>query len=128
MTWDRSRAAPALAALIEAAADPLVTVFEAAPDTLNAPALVCSEPARVAKRTAGMGVDECEFVVIGLTGLDQSDQLAALLDTVDKAVMSDPTLGGVAQTSMVTEYRNWRPVSIGGANFRAADAAIRIDM
>jgi len=131
MTWQRAPVATALAAMFTAAtADqvPPVSCFERPPETLNAPALVCTDPATVGKRTAGMGVDQTEFVVTDVCALELSDDLDALLDVADRAILADPTLGGVVLTSVVTEYRNWRPLQIGGAPFRAADLAIRIDL
>ena len=127
MTWHRAPVAAALAAAFQAA-DPAVAVFAVAPGTLNAPALVCTDPASVTKRTAGMGVDQTEFVVLAVVGLDQADELGDLLNEADAAIMADPTLGGVCLTSTVVEYRNYRQLNVAGADFRAADLAIRIDM
>jgi hypothetical protein len=111
-----------------AAADPLVSAFALPPETFNPPALVCTDPAVVTKRTAGMGVDQCEFVVIAAVGLAQADDLDGLCDLADKAILADPTLQGVARAAMVTEARNFRPLKVGGTDYRAADLAIRIDM
>ena len=126
MTWNRAAVAAALADAF-AAADPLISAFERPPATLNPPALVCSDPATVTKRTAGMGVDRTEFVVIAVVGLEQADELDALLDTADRAIFADPTLGGVCQVAVVVENRNFRALNIGGADFRAADLAVQID-
>jgi hypothetical protein len=127
MTWRRGPVATALAAVF-AAADPAVSVFETAPGTINAPALICTDPSVVVKRTAGMGVDQTEFIVTAAVGLDQADEMSDLLDVADRAIFADPTLGGVVQTAVVVEYRNYRPLQVGGADFRAADLAVRIDM
>ena len=53
--------------------------------------------------------------------------MSALLDLADQAILADPTLGGVCYAAMVTEYRNYRHLIVGGADFRAADLAIQID-
>jgi len=127
MTWAR---APVAAALTEmfAAADPTLAVFAQAPGTVNPPALICTDPTIVTKRQAGMGVDQTEFIVTAIVGLDQADTMSAVLDLADKTIMADPTLGGVCLAGMVTEYRNYRVLTIGGGDYRAADLAVRIDM
>jgi hypothetical protein len=127
VTWSRGPVAAALADAF-ATADPAVACFEIPPGTVNAPALICTDPATVTKRVAGMGVDQTEFIVTAAVGLDQANEMSALLDLADQAIMADPTLGGVCQMAMVTEYRNYRLLTVGGAEFRAADMAIRIDM
>lgn len=126
MTWARQPVAEALAEAFAAAA-PLVSCFEKPPATLNPPALVCTDPQSVLKRTAGMGVDRAEFIVTAIVGLEQADELDALLDTADQAIFADPTLGGVCYVATTTEYRSYRQLNIGGADYRAADIAITID-
>lgn len=126
MTWSRAPVAAALADAF-AAADATVSCFERPPATLNPPALICTDPQTVFKRTAGMGVDRCEFLVTAVVGLEQADELDALMDMADKAVFADPTLGGVCQVAVVVEYRSFRSLNVGGADFRAADLAIQID-
>lgn len=127
MSWKRRPVAESLADMF-ALADPTVSAFAVQPATFNVPALICTDPATVTKRSAGMGVDQAEFIVVAAVGLEQADDLDDLLTLADTCVLADPTLGGVCLTSMVIECRNFRALNVGGSDYRAADMAIRIDM
>lgn len=105
-----------------------MNVFDRPPPTVNAPALVVVDPTSRMLHTAGMGVDQTELIVTAVVGLDQVDELDDLTNVAIGAIAGDPTLGRVVLTATVTEVRNWRRLVVGGAEFRAADLAIRIDM
>lgn len=127
MSWQRAPVVAALVAAFSEAAEH-VAVFKVSPATVNPPALVCVDPVTVTKRTSAMSVDQTDFAVTAIVALDQADELSALLDTADSAVMADPTLGKTVWAATPIEYRNFRLLTIGGAEYRAADLIIRIDL
>lgn len=127
MSYSRAPVAAALVAAFRAA-DPAMNVFDKPPATINAPALVVVDPTTRQLHVAGMGVDQTEMVVTAVVGLEQADTLDDLMNTAIAAIAAEPTLGRVVMTATVTEARNWRRLVVGGADFRAADLAVRIDM
>lgn len=127
MSYSRPPVAAALTEAFQTAA-PWVNVFDRPPATINAPALVVVDPTTRQFSNAGMGVDQTELIVTAVVGLEQVDDLDDLMNLAASAIKADPTLGRLVMTATVTEGRNWRALTVGGANFRAADLAVRIDM
>jgi len=131
MTWQRAPAAAALVGKLSAAvaAGTLpVTVFDKPPATLNAPALVVGRPLEVRYATAAFGIDEAELPVVVVAGADGDDMLDSLITTVREAVAPDPTLGGVVQSAIVSLERNWRNLTVAGADVLTADVLLTIQM
>jgi hypothetical protein len=61
-------------------------------------------------------------------GLEQSDELDGLANSAAAAIFLDPTLAGAVQVSKVTELRNWRIVTAGGAELLSCEIALESRM
>jgi hypothetical protein len=129
MSWDGSVARPALAATLATAFEGTnVSVFAAPPSTINPPALVVQYPQTVVKWAPTFITDTATWSVMGAVGLEQSDELDSMLNTVAEAVRADPTLAGAVQVSKVTEIHNWRIVAVGGIEVLAAEVVLESRM
>ena len=130
MSWDGTAARAAMAAVLTAATeDTNVSVFSAPPSTFNAPALVVQYPQTVTKYVASMTVDLTSWTVMCAVGLEnQSDQLDDLASLVTDVIFASPSLGGVAQSSKVTELRNWRILIVSGVELLTCEVALETRM
>lgn len=127
MSWDRTAAAAALAEMLRSAL-PEVPVFEAPEATFNAPALVCQFPTSVLLSSPSFGVDTASWAVLAAVGAAEADRLDELLASATAVVRLDPTLGRVVQTTRPLEWRNWRLLTVAGAELLAADLALETRM
>jgi hypothetical protein len=129
MTWDGAAARAGLNTVLSAAFEGTnVSVFPAPPSTFNAPALIGQYPLTVTKFVPSFGVDTAAWSVMAAVGLEQSDELDGLANDAAAAIFLDPTLGGVVQVSKVTELRNWRIVTAGGAELLSCEIALETRM
>ncbi len=128
MSWDRPAAAGALVEVLEAATASTVSVFDKPPATFNPPALVINYPTTVAKHNPAFAIDLASFTVLAAVGVDQGDSLDELLGTVTAAVEADPSLTAVVQHAKPVEWRNWRILTVAGADMLAADVALEVRM
>jgi len=116
-----------LADAIEPVADGSITIYDAPPSTLNAPAVVVGHVLDVTYATAGLGVDTVQLPVICIGPLwDGEDVLEELIGLVRSAIRADPQLGGAVGGVTPNGERNWRAVKIGGADFMAVDVVLDI--
>ena len=128
MSWARTPVAAALVDMLTAATEGAVTVFDRPPATFNVPAMVVADPTRVEYRTPAFGVDLARISVICAAGADQVDMVDDLIAVAVAALQADPSLGGAVQVCQVIEQANWRVLTVGGAEFRAADVVLEIRM
>jgi hypothetical protein len=127
MSWDRAKAAAALANVL-AGADPAATAFPAPPYTVNAPAFIVGLPPVVTYNTEAFGVDEADLPVICVAGDGDFDTVDGLKAAAIAAVAADPHLAGTVAVAVAAEERNWRRITAGGAQMTAVDLIIRIRM
>ena len=127
MSWDRSKAAPALAEAI-AAANPAVSVFDKPPLTLNPPAIVVGRQTEVAFATSAFGVDEATLPVFCVGPADGDDIVAGLITAARDAIDVDPTLGGIVQRCDPVAERNWRGINVAGTELLQAELSLLIRM
>jgi hypothetical protein len=127
VSWDRQKAAHALAELL-AAAVPEAAVFETPPAGFNPPALIVQYPSIVTLSSPSFGTDVAAWVVLCAVGPGEPGPLDELLADATAAVRLDPTLGRVTQSTRPVEWRNWRLLSVTGAEYLAADLALETRM
>jgi hypothetical protein len=127
MSWDRAKAAAALANVL-AGAEPAATAFAEPPYTLNPPAYIVGLPPIVTYASAAFAVDEAELPVICVAADGAFDTVDTLKAAAVGAVAADPTLAGTVQVAWPAEERNWRRITAGGAQMSAVDLIIRIHM
>jgi hypothetical protein len=120
--------AAALGEVLSAATAGAVTVFERPPATFNVPAIIVADPTRVAYGLPTFGMDQATLSVVCAAGGDEVDYLDGLIATVVTALKDAATLGGVVQACWVKEQSNWRMLTVGGAEYRAADVVLEITM
>jgi hypothetical protein len=128
VTWDHVPAAQGLAAVLKAALDPDVAVFDHPPRSLNAPAAVVGRPLEVRYSVAALSIDEADVPVVGVHGFDRDVELAELLVQIRAAVEGDFTLGGAVQRATPSLQRNWRQATVSGVPLLAADLVVTITM
>jgi hypothetical protein len=133
VAWARSPFAQATADALTAglAAYPLTpapSVFAAPPLTLNPPALVVGRPTEVIYSTAGFWIDIATVSIVCLGALQGEDTIDALITYARGVVAADPRLAGVVQSVTASREQSWREVSIGGADFLAADLVLTVQM
>lgn len=127
MTWDRAKAARALADVLEAAV-PRASVFPAPPATFNPPAFVVQFPQTVTFAQPAFGVDVTTWSVLAAVGADQAAELDELLAEAKAAVLLDQTLGRATQVTRPTELRSWRLLNVAGAEVLAAELVLETRM
>jgi hypothetical protein len=129
MTWDRAAAAGALAGLLEAATDGAgVAVYPKPPKGFTPPALIVQLPTRVAKHSPAFGTDFTEWTVLVGVDIEGADELDDLLGVATAAVEDSPTLAGATAFTRVVEWRNWRILNVGGADYLVAEVALETRM
>lgn len=128
MSWSRTPVAAALGEVLTAATEGAVTVFERPPATFNVPAFIVADPTRVEYRTPAFGIDLARISVICAAGADGVDLVDNLIATAVAALQADQGLGGAVQSCQVIEQSNWRMITVGGAEYRAADVVLEIRM
>jgi hypothetical protein len=127
MTWNRTDAAAAVTAALQATMGETVFVYGKPPATVNPPAVIVGRPSEVRYSTVAFAIDEAVLPVscVGpADGDDTVDQLAAMV----RASFPDPTLGGVVQACWPADERAWRQVSIAGVDVLIADVNLSIQM
>jgi hypothetical protein len=128
VTWDRAPVAAALVEVLTAATAGLVTIHPKPPNTVNAPAVVVSRVESVAYSAAALGIDAVVLPVVIAGGADQDDAVDQLKATVRAAIAADWMLGGIVQSCVATEERNWRLVNSAGIDLLAVDLILTIQM
>jgi hypothetical protein len=129
MTWKRQPLADTLAAQISAYASDAYSspsVFGNPPQTFNVPAIVVYYPRLVRFSAVAFSIDEIELVVTCFGGMDGVIMVDTLADIVRQAVMTDPSIGGTAQSAHPLEQLNWRGMNVAGADFLATDVVLAI--
>jgi hypothetical protein len=129
VTWSRAPVATALVAQLSAALGPGVKVHHAPPEVINGPCVVVSRPQLVACSTIAPAVDEVTLPIVVASGIEQEDNLDAILATCRSAVMADSTLQGSVHVAYPTEIRNWRNLTgAGGIQLLLAELIITLQM
>ncbi len=127
MSWDRAKVAAALVDVIGAAT--AVKIHERPPELLNPPCVVISRPQPVTYGVAGMSIDEASLPVVIVGGIETEDGVEDLKNTVRQALSVDPGLGGVVQSCVPTEERNWRNVTgAGGIQLLLVEVVLTVQM
>jgi hypothetical protein len=127
MSWNRPKAAAALAAALEGV-EPAVTCFTSPPYTLNPPAYVVGLPESVTYDTAAFGIDDAELPVICLAGDGDFDTVDDLKAAAIAAIAADTGLSGSVAVAVAASERNWRRITAGGAQMSAVDLIVNIRM
>jgi hypothetical protein len=127
VSWDRLVASRALADALQAVGSN-VTVLDTPKTTFNPPALVVGFPTTVTKHQPAFATDSTVLVVMAAVGPTDADGLDQLLTDATEVIEKDPTLGGAVQTTVVTEWRNWRALTVSGGENLVADLGLRIQM
>jgi hypothetical protein len=127
VSWDRPKAAHALAQVLEAAL-PEVSVFDHPPPTMNPPALVVQLPTTVVPSSPTFGTDTATWTVLAAVGADQADGLDDLLRSASAAIKLNPRLDGATQLTRVTEWRDWRLMAVAGAELMVAHLVLETRM
>lgn len=127
MSWDRPKAAAALADVLEAGTDDLVAVFESPPASMNAPALVIMRPTVMFHQPA-FAVNKITWSVTAAVGVGADDTLDGLIGLARQAIDGDPTLGGAVQICRATEQRPRGIVNIAGADFLTEELILNARM
>jgi hypothetical protein len=125
MTWNRTAAAKAVAAAIEA--QTTVTVLARPPQTLNPPVIVVGRPDQVRYAEFAFGVDDVDLPVICVGAADGEDMVDQLVGLVRES-FADPTLGGQLVSCVAAMERNWRNVTVGGVDLLQAEVLLAIRM
>jgi hypothetical protein len=113
---------------VAASAWPAATVFTQPPATLNAPAVVVGWPFEVRYSAVAFSIDEADLPVTVVAGADGGDTIDGLIAVVRAAVLPDPSLAGAVQSATATLERNWRNLSVAGAEVLTADVLVTIQM
>ena len=61
-------------------------------------------------------------------GADDMDGVEALKAAIRQAIAAEPTLGDTVQLAYAEAERNWRVLSIGGADLLTVDVILQIRM
>jgi hypothetical protein len=105
-----------------------VTVLDTPKVTFNPPALTVGFTVTVTKHSPAFAIDTAQLNVLAAVGPMDADALDDLLGAATEAIEKDPTLGGAVQTTVVTEWRNWRALTVSGGENLVADLSLRIQM
>jgi hypothetical protein len=128
VSWDRATVAAALVELVESATGG-VKCHPLPPETLNGPCVVVMRPQPVVYATAGLGVDEATLPLAVVSGIEQEAAIDSLKQQVTKAILADPTLGGLVVNCWPSEERNWRNVTgAGGIQLLLVELILMIHM
>jgi hypothetical protein len=138
VSWDRSVAAPALAAAITAAAGtvtdpdtelevPALRVFDKPPGTINPPSVVVGRPTEVRYAAIAFGIDDVVLPVLVVGAVDGEDTIASII-TVVRGAVTDVQLGGAVQVCYPLFERNWRQVNVAGVDLLSAEVTFSIQM
>lgn len=116
--------------LVDATADlaPLPSVFDTPPTSVNPPALIVQFPTTITKHVPTFAIDQVDWTVSAVAGLGDPETLDELLAVATAAVEADPSLGQVVQICKPVEHRNWRLLTVAGADFLAADLILETRM
>ena len=131
MSWDRPTAAAALVEVLSgatAALTPPPSCFTSPPSSFNPPALVVYLPTIVTKHIPAFGIDRIQLVVLVAAGTSEADLVDQLLGLATDAIQADKSLGGAVQLCNPDEWRNWRILTVAGADLMAADLALTLHM
>ncbi len=131
MSWDRGAAADALVAVATAATAPLIppaTCLPKPPATFNPPTVVVQFPLTVTKHSPAFAIDVADLALLVAVGAPEGELLDQMLGLLDDAIQADQTLGGVVQVAKPTQWRNWRILTVAGADLLCADLALTIQM
>jgi hypothetical protein len=126
VTWNRTDATQAVVAALQAGLGATVFVFDKPPATLNPPAVVVGRP-DVTYATAAYGVDQATLPVLCVGAVDGEDTVDGLITGV-RAALAEPSLGGAVNSCVAAGERNWRNVTVAGAELLQAEVTLTIRM
>jgi len=127
VTWDRSKVADALVAVLTPATG--VVVHPLPPETINPNCVVVGRPTSVTYGSFGFGIDEAEVPVMVVGGVESEEAIDGLKASCRAAVFADATLGGKVQRAVATGERNWRNYTgAGGIQLLIVELVLQITM
>lgn len=110
-------------------------VFDYVPDQINPPLAIATLDTITYHNAMALGDPEMEFLITVVLGRINERTATANLDgytsptgasSIRAAIEGDTTLGGVANTCIVTGASNVRPVSQADAVYLAVDFSVRV--